>query len=209
MSIIGSVNGWPLLALPLTPGQRQVDWSMVNIVGAVPNPYTGRQQTMNWQAGYWEAVVTMPPMSRIQAGAWIAFMAQAQGMNAVFYFGDGLGTMPQGLAQGAGVTAGSFQAPFQLTTKNWTPNQLFTLLSPGDWIQIGYRLYQCMDQVSSDGAGNASFAIWPQIREIPANGTAIVTTNAQGLFRMKSNVLKYSVSYLRTYGLSFEIREAI
>jgi hypothetical protein len=135
-------------------------------------------------------------------------MAQAQGMNAVFYFGDGLGAQPQGSAQGPGVTSGSFQAPFQLATKGWTPGQ-FALLSPGDWIQIGWRLYKVLDQISSDGAGNASFAIWPQIREIPPNGTAIVTTNAQGLFCMKSNVLKYSVSYLRTYGLSFEIREAI
>jgi len=66
-----------------------------------------------------------------------------------------------------------------------------------------------MDQIQSDGAGNASFAIWPQIREVPASGTPIVTTNAQGLFRMKSNTLKYSVSYLRTFGLSFEIREAL
>jgi hypothetical protein len=129
-------------------------------------------------------------------------------MNAVFYFGDGLGSQPQGSAQGPGVTAGSFQAPFQLTTKNWTPNQ-FALLSPGDWLQVGFRLYSCMDQIQSDGAGNASFAIWPQIRENPPNGSAIITTNAVGLFRMKSNSLKYSVSYDRTYRLSFEIREAI
>jgi hypothetical protein len=181
---------------------------MCNIVGSVTNPFTGKQQTYSWQAGYWEAVVTMPPMPRTTAESWIAFLAQAQGQTSVFYFGDGLGTTPQGSAQGAGVTKGSFQAAYQLTTGGWTPSQ-FALLSPGDWIQIGWRLYKCLDQISSDGDGNASFAIWPQIREIPPNGTAIVTTNAQGLFRMKSNVLKYSVSYLRTYGLSFEIREAI
>lgn len=208
MSIIGLLLGSPLLAVPLVPGARQMDWTMQNVVGSVTNPFSGKMQFQNWQAGWWESVVTMPPMPRSQAESWIAFLAQSQGMNAVFYFGDGLGSQPQGTAQGPGVTSGSFQQPYQLTTKNWTPNQ-FALLSPGDWIQIGYRLHKCLDQVSSDSAGNASFSIWPQIREAPANGTAIVTTNAVGLFRMKANSLKYSASYDRTYRMSFEIREAI
>lgn len=208
MSQIGLINGRPFLAMPLTPGNRQADWSMVNIVGNVPNPFTGKVQVQSWSAGYWECIVTMPPMTRIQAGAWIAFLAQCGGQNAVFLFGDGLGKAPQGSAAGIPVTTGSFQQPYNLTTRGWTPNQ-FAVLSPGDWIQIGNRMYQCLDQTSTDGAGNASFAIWPQIREQPPSGTAIVTQGAQGLFQMKNNVQKYSVSYLRTYGLSFEIREAI
>jgi hypothetical protein len=208
MSQIGLVNGFPLLAMPITPGQRQVDWTMQNIVGADPNPFTGKQQIQNWSSGWWEAVITMPPMPRSLAAQWIAFMAQCSGQNGVFYFGDGLGTKPLGSAQGNPVTAGSFQAPYKLTSKGWSAKQ-FALLSPGDWLQVGYRLFQCMDQPSSDGAGNASFAIWPQWKEIPANGTPIVTKNAQGLFRMKNNSLRYSVSYNKTYSMSFEIREAI
>lgn len=208
MSQIGMVNGRPLIAMPLTPGQRQTDWTMANVVGSVVNPFTGRMQVQSWSAGWWECVLTMPPMPRTQAGAWIAFMAQCAGQNGVFLFGDGLGITPQGSANGSPVTDGSFQQPYKLTTTGWTPNQ-FAVLSPGDWVQIGNRLYACMDQAQSDGAGNASFAIWPQIREVPPNGTAIVTQGAQGLFQMKNNVQKYSVSYLRTYGLSFEIREAI
>jgi hypothetical protein len=208
MSQIGQVNGWPLLSVPLVPGQRQVDWSMVNVAGAVTNPFTGKQQVQNWQAGWWEAVVTMPPMQRTEAASWYAFMAQCSGTSAVFLFGDGLGVNPQGTGAGNAVTDGSFQQAYNLTTKGWSANQ-FALLSPGDWVQIGNRLYQCMDQVSSDGSGNASFAIWPQLREQPANGTPINVRNAQGLFRMKNNVQRFSASYMRTYGLSFEIREAI
>jgi hypothetical protein len=208
MAQIGSINNWPLIAVPPTPGERQVDWLMVNVVGSQANPYTGRMQTQNWRAGWWEATVTMPPMPRILAESWISFMAQCQGMGGVFYYGDGLGVNAQGAAIGQGVTAGSFQSGYQLTTKGWNPKQ-YALFTPGDWIQIGYRLYKVMDAVASDDNGNASFAIWPQIREVPANGTAILTNNAQGLFRMKENSLRYSVSYNKTYSLSFGIREAI
>lgn len=208
MSQIGLINGWPLIAMPSTPGPRQIEWTRVNIVGGVTNPFTGRQQTQNWQAGYFKAVVSLPPLAVATAGAWEAFLDQAQGSNAVFYIGDQLRATPQGSASGTGVIAGSFQGPFSLTTGGWDANQP-TLLMPGDWVQVGWRMYRCMDMAASDGAGNSSFAIWPQVREIPAAGTAIVTTNAQGLFRMDTNELKSSESYNRTIGMSFPIREAI
>lgn len=194
--------------MPTTPGPRQIEWTAQDVVTAVTNPFTGRQQIQSWQASWLEAVVTLPPMQRANAANWIAFLLQAQGMNAVFYLGDGLGALPQGSAGGTGVTAGSNQGPYTLTTSGWDANQP-ALLMPGDWLQVGWRLYQCMDMAASDGAGNSSFAIWPQIREIPANGTPIVTTNAQGLFRLATNTRKWSESYLRTYGVSFQIREAI
>jgi hypothetical protein len=194
--------------MPTTPGPRQIEWTRVNIVGSVTNPFTGKQQTQNWQAGYFKAVVSLPPLAVAAAGAWEAFLDQAQGQNAVFYIGDLLRSTPQGSASGTGVIAGSFQAPYTLTTSGWDANQP-TLLMPGDWLQVGWRMYRCADMAASDGAGNSSFAIWPQVRENPAAGTPIVTTNAQGLFRMDTNELKSSESYNRTVGISFPIREAI
>lgn len=208
MTQVGSVNGWPLIQMPSTPGPRQIEWTAQDVVAAVTNPFTGKQQTQSWQAGWLEAVVTLPPMQRVDAANWISFLLQLQGQNGVFYLGDGLATMPQGTASGTGVTAGSFQGPYSLTTNGWDPNQS-SLLMPGDWLQVGWRMYQCMDVAASDGAGNSSFAIWPQIREIPASGTAVMTTNPVGLFRLANNTRKWSESYLRTYGVSFQIREAI
>jgi hypothetical protein len=185
-----------------------VEWNAQDVVSTVINPFTGKAQVQSWQASWLEAVVTLPAMQRVNAGNWIAFLAQLQGQNGVFYFGDGLATVPQGSASGTGVTAGSNQGPYTITSSGWDANQS-ALLMPGDWLQIGWRMYMCLDMAASDGAGNSSFAIWPQIREIPAAGTAIVTTNPVGLFRLATNTRKWSESYLRTWGLSFQIREAI
>lgn len=208
MTQIGSVLGWPLLQMPATPGPRSVDWHAQDVVGVVTNPFTGKQQTQNWQAGWRLATVTMPPMTLAQAGAWIAFLEQAQGQQAVFYFGDGLNPVPMGTAAGVGVVAGIFQQPYALTTNGWDANQP-NLLLPGDLLQVGYRLYRATEITASDGAGNAAIAIWPQMREQPTSGTAIVTANAQGLFRLASNQRTWNASYLRTIGMSFGIREAI
>lgn len=206
--IIGSVNGWPLLALPATPGPRQVEWRFRDLVGTVTAGFSGKQQLQNWQAGWIEATVTLPPMQRPFAASWMAFLLQLQGQNGVFMFGDGLATSSFGTAGGMGVINGIFQGPYSLTTNGWTPNQAM-LLQPGDWIQVGSRLYMNLEVASSDGAGNASFKVWPNVREIPAAGTPIVTNSPQGLFRLATNTRGWSESYLRTWGMSFQIREAI
>lgn len=206
--ITGSINGSPLVAVPATPGPRMVEWKSRNKAGALDNPFTFKQQIQDWQAGMREATVTMPAMNRASAAAWVAFLEQLRGQVGVFLFGDGLATEPLGTAEGMGLVSGVFQAPFLLTTNGWTPNQPM-LLQPGDLIQVGYRLYRNLNLAASDGAGNASIAISPNIREQPAAGTPIVTSNPQGLFRLATNDPGWSQNYDRTWRLSFPIREAI
>jgi hypothetical protein len=38
------------------------------------------------------------------------------------------------------------------------------------------------------------------------NGTPIILTDAQGLFRLASNQRQWNASYLTTYGMSFQIQ---
>jgi hypothetical protein len=208
MTQVGNIGGFPLLQLPATPGQRTVDWNLEDVVGSVENPFTLKKQIQAWQTGRLSAVVTMPQMQRPYAAAWLAFLAQAMGQQSVFYFGDGLASDPQGSAEGNGVIDGIFQQSYLLTTNGWTPNQM-ACLTLGDWIQVGWRLYMVTEVAPTDGAGNCAIAIWPQMREQPASGTPIITTNPQGLFRLSGNMRKWSESYTRTWSLSFAIEEAL
>jgi hypothetical protein len=80
------------------------------------------------------------------------------------------------------------------------------VLLPGDYLQVGFRLYRTLTQYNG---GTGVLEIWPQIRESPLDGTAVTVTNTQGLFRLKSNARKWSVSEAKMYGLQFDAREAI
>ena len=84
------------------------------------------------------------------------------------------------------------------------------LLLVGDYIQIGFRLYKVTDVASCDGNGNATISVWPNLRDQPVDGTAIITRNCKGLFRLAANNgNKFSVN-VGAYGSSgFKIREAI
>lgn len=201
-----------LISMPTTPPAPQtVDWTMNDIVASVISPFTGQQQTQDWQAGWMECSISMPPMQHADAQAWAAFFMQCRGMANTFQFGDPLAVAPRGTGSGTPVVNGAGQSGFSLATKGWTASASGVLL-PGDWIQIGTspaRIYRVLSGVTSDGSGNATISIWPQLRESPNDGQTIILRNTQGTFRLKSNMRKFSITEARFYGFQFEVREAI
>ncbi|MBB6144710.1 hypothetical protein HNQ77_002666 [Silvibacterium bohemicum] len=118
--------------------------------------------------------------------------------NAVMV-GDPLYVTPQGNPSGTpvantdGGTGFNTAGTTTLYTRGWTPNR-FRLLLPGDAIQVGFRLHRVLDQVNSDGAGDAAISIWPSLRETPADASQIILKNPQGLFRLANNKRTWSIS---------------
>jgi hypothetical protein len=201
--------GWNLIAMPSTPPAPQsVEFSAVDIVGASYSPFTGQGQFYDWQAGWLEATITMPPLTQLQAPAWVGFMMALRGQLNVFQLGDPLHAVPAGTAAGTPLVNGASQTGYSLATRGWTPSQA-AALQTGDWIQIGYRLY-CVTALSpSDGSGLAALSVWPQLRESPNDGAPIIVTGTKGLWRLKANARKWSETQARNYGMNFEIREAL
>lgn len=208
MAIIGSFNGASIVAMPAFPAPQSIDFTAQDIVAVSTSPFSGKQQVQDWGASWLEASVTMPPMTHNQAQAWIAFLLQLRGQACLFQLGDPLALAPGGTAAGSPLVNGSAQSGYVLSTRGWTPNAT-NVLRPGDWLQVGYRLYRNLDPVSADGSGVASLRIWPQLRESPADGAALLLNNTMGLWRLNSNQRKWSITEARNYGFSFTIREAI
>jgi len=114
---------------------------------------------------------------------------------------------------------GAGQTGYSLVTDGWTASTSGLLL-PGDYITIMSapintgdisipRLYRITQPVSSDSGGNATLSIWPQIRETPATGTSIITSNTTGLFRLAQAHVNWHKSYDTTMQASFQITEAM
>jgi hypothetical protein len=202
-------NGWNIISMPTTPSAPQtIDFTANDVVAMSVSPFTGQQQVQDWQQGWLEASVSMPPLTHVQAQAWIAFLMSLRGQANVFQLGDPLATSPRGSGAGTPLVDGGSQYGFSLATKGWTASASGVLL-PGDWLQIGYRLYRNLGTVNANGAGKATLSIWPPLRESPADGDAITLNNTKGLFRLKGNARKWSETQARVYGIQIDIREAI
>ena len=147
-------------------------------------------------------------MNRYNADAWQSFILEARGGVNAFMLGDPKAVLPKGVASGTPVVAGAGQTGYSLVTRGWSPN-ITSILRIGDYIQVGYRLYKVLNAANSDGSGNATLSIWPNLRDQPADGTTIITRGCKGLFRLsKTTGNKFSIN-VGNYGLTgFEIREA-
>ena len=209
--------GWNLIALPSSPSApTTIEYRANDIVGATLDTYTGEQQFYDWGQGFWEWSVAYRPMMEAEAELWISFLLQLRGTLNVFQLGDPRKASPRGSGAGAPFVNGQNQTGFSLITAGWTPSQMGVLL-PGDYLQIGYRMYRCTAIVNSDGGGNATIPIWPSLREIPNGGAgsppvfdSIVLNNCQGLWRLKSNMRSWNLDVDGFYrGFTFEITEAL
>ena len=214
MAILGTFNGYKLVALPCDtiPGVRgpsSIEWDPQEAVSSNKSVFTGQTQTYDWMNSWWEGQVSFAPMARYSFDLWTAFLAQCRGQSNEFSLGDPKASLPKGAATGTPVVSGDGQTGYSLATSGWTPN-LPSILMPGDFIQLGYRLYKAMEFVASDSNGNATIAIWPNLRDLPRDGTAIKTRKCTGLFTLKNSSGNKFSTNVGNYGLAgFAIKEAI
>lgn len=195
-------------ALPTSPGIRAVVITQNSTVGASESPFTGNLQTQEWSRQFWQAQVTLPRMTVAQASNWIATLVSLRGMAGTFMLGDPSRKTPRGSALGTPLISGNVNGGSSILTKGWTANTQHVLL-PCDWIQIDNHLYMVLSDENSDATGAASFDIWPDLQTAPLDNTAIIVSNAQGIFRLGGNETSWEVDEALTIGLQFNARSVL
>lgn len=208
-------NTYNLCTMPATPGPVDIEIGMNDAVAVNTSPFTRQEQTQTWPGGdFWDASLTLPPMTRTAAAAWEGFLAELRGRLNVFQCGDARVTGPLGTAYGNPAPivdstnpANNLPMTWTLQTRGWRPSQ-YRLLLPGDYFQIGYRLHKVCEAVSSDAHGCAAITVWPSIRETPVDGTPLVLATPKGLFRLAANRRALQASKTRLTGMSMKFVEA-
>ena len=201
------------LTMPATPDFSSIRSVGQSVVATSISPFTRKSQKQVHQGDGWAFDLKLPPMTRAQAGAWIAFLLQCNGQEGTFYFGHA-GTMtPIGTVGGTPVVDGAGQTGKVLNTRGWNPES--GVLLAGDYIQIGTgatsRLYMNLVDVDASAAspeGAAALDIYPRLRESPADADSIVVSAPVGLFELLSNEMSWDIGEAVFYGLNFGIREA-
>ena len=200
------------LSMPVSPTYRQIELIMTNKVGEVPSEFTFQDQVQLWSGERWGLKASIAPGTRAQMEAWLTFLAALRGKYGTFLAGDPGGPVPRGVATGTPLVNGGGQTGTSLVTDGWTIN-VTAILKAGDYLQLGsgtsQRLYKNLSDVNSNGTGQATFDIWPRLRESPADNAPITLVNAMGLFRLSSNVRAWSYDASRIYTIGFEAIEAI
>ena len=74
--------------MPSTPNFVRSNFSLFRAIGQTASPFTGKQLTQEFDAVYWQADVTLPPLNRSQAVEWQSFLLQLKGATNHFKFTD-------------------------------------------------------------------------------------------------------------------------
>jgi len=200
------------LSLPSNRQISRVRLNAIDIVGLSQSPFTASQQVYRYQGQYWEADITLRPMSREEAEYWISFLLKLNGQYGTFLLGDPNGATPRGVATGTPLVKGASQTGNELLTDGWTSG-ITGIMKAGDYIQLGTganaRLYKVLDDVNSDGSGNATLTIYPDLRSSPSDNAPIVVNNAKGNFRLNSAQTSWDITEAQFYGITFGAREAL
>lgn len=203
------------LSLPATTDIAAIKIRKSNAVAASISPFTLTAQVQEHQGEAWGATVQLRAMTRADGNKWAAFLAVLRGPSNTFLLGDPHNTAPLGAAKstpGAPLVMGASQTGSSLVFDG-APNNVTDYLLAGDWMQLGTgttsRLYMVVEDVSSNGSGEVTASISPDLRSSPANNDTVTLTNTVSRFRLASNTQEWDISTSHLYGFQFEAVEAL
>ena len=187
-------------ALPTVTGVRSIELQATNAVAVSRSPFTFASQVHAYSGQMWSASLTLPPMKLAEARKWTAWLTALRGQYGSFLLGDTSCPQISGTATLAFIDGSAGDNTVTVTMTG-------TILA-GDMIQIGTGANATLHKVLVDQSGNGSLEIWPALRRdwLAAN---LTLTNAQGVFRLASNDVAWSVDEASIYGISFSAVEKI
>lgn len=188
------------LSLPANVGMASIELRAINSVAVTASPFTFKQNVHVYDGQRWEADVSLPPMHRDDAEAWVSFLLSLKGRYGTFLLYDPAARTRRGTANSATISG---SAGDDTVTVSMTGT-----LKAGDYIQLGSGDDSTLHKVLVDKDGNGDLEIWPKLRKDRSSVSAVLT-DASGVFRLSTNESSWSVNDASFYGISFGAVEVI
>jgi hypothetical protein len=202
------------LSLPTSIGIAQIELRATNAVAVSRSPFTFSTQVHAYSGQSWQADVTLPSIRRDLAEEWVAWLISLKGQLGTFYLGDPNAVTPRGSARDTHtiLVNGATSSGNTLAIDD-APASQTGYLKAGDYMQVGTgtsrQLFKVLADVNTNGSGQATVDIWPDVRTTIANNAAVTVENTKGIFRLSSNEQGFSINEASFYGISFGAIEAI
>lgn len=173
------------LTMPSTPGNfRSARFGLVANTQVHRSPLDNSIQTLELTGARWKADYELAPLTRAEAAAWTAFLADLEGSAGRFFGFDPAAKTPRGSGVGdSPLVKGASQTGKSLITDAWTINQTGLLL-PGDFFTVNGELKIVTASVDSDGIGDATISFAPSLRASPADNAPLTLSNPTCTMRL-------------------------
>ena len=168
------------------------------------SPLTGYTQTASRKGGRWFLRMTFNNLQGSQRSALRGYLAFMEGQVNRISVGDHSYTGALGALGGTPRIKGAGQTGTSLITDGWPAST--TVLKAGDLLSYSNGTYSELKQVTSDattnGAGEVTLSIAPEIHTTPADNTLIVTASPVGTFMLASPTISWTNRPSQSGGVS-------
>lgn len=169
-------------------------------VGITESEFTYESVTQTFPGQRWSILYTLVPMPRAKAFVWTAWLTSLNGREKTFLSPLTHLTTSLGSAStfSAPLVAGAGQSGGTLAIDNAPTNET-NYFKAGDYLQLGTsganaRIYMVLADASTNGSGEVTVDIWPDLYSSPSNNGTITVSNPRGLFRQTKNVTQYTIN---------------
>lgn len=173
-------------ALPTVTGLATFNLTPQTRVATSQSPFSYKRQVLTYPGQRWAVSASIPMLNRDSADIWRAFFTRLNGGEHTFLLGDPLSSTAKGEAGGTPLINGTLAVGASIVTIDGATTSQSNWLMAGDYIQIGTgenaRLYMVVSNVSTNGSGEASVSIWPNLQIAPSDNDAVIVSNPQGCF---------------------------
>ena len=208
---------FPLVS-PTSYGVGLLAWSAVSNDAYGRAPWSLDLIKQIFDGRMWTGTLTILPQNEANGRAltaWLTALRRAGTNAGTFLLGDPSASEPLGSAKdtpGTPIVSGGSQTGESLNVSG-LPNSATGYLLAGDYIQIGTgvssRLKKVLDDVNSDGSGDATMKLWPPIRTAPSNSSAIVVSDPEGLFVAPGAVSSWQVRPPVEHSVTINVAEVV
>ena len=173
-------------ALPTVTGLATFNLTPQTRIATSQSPFSYKRQVLTYPGQRWAVSASIPMLNRDSADIWRAFFTRLNGGEHTFLLGDPLSSTAKGEAGGTPLINGTLAVGASIVTIDGTTTSQSNWLMAGDYIQIGTgenaRLYMVVANASTNGSGEASVSIWPNLQIAPSDNDAVIVSSPQGCF---------------------------
>lgn len=194
------------VTFPSVDGIQVTEMRLKNTVGKTQSPFTGAQNYYDFGGAWWRARFEISRLAdRSNADEWTTTLTKIRGKLREFKAGPQQASSPKGTGGGSPTVDSVNSAQDEITSSGWDASE--TVLEPGDYIEVNGELKRCLDTVSSDGSGNATFDVEPPFRADPSSNS-IITSSPQTTWRLVENTASWTVRVNTYTSIVFEAVES-
>lgn len=173
------------------------------------SPFTLKEQIYSYEAERWVLNVSYPPLTPVQAKQLRAFILSLKGRIGTFKAGDPQNASPAGNPGNNVKINGSHSVGAYTMNLKGLNLSTTKALAAGDDLEVNGSLYTVLQDVNSNGSGQATVDIMPGIRTALSDNTTVIVENPRGTFRLDDAKLGWSGNADRYYDISIAAVEAL